>query len=103
MEEELGEYGMAYEQWHLDRKVPISIIIALFVQTMTFIWVGVTWKAEVDISLVTLKAQVSGNTDLNSKQEPRIIVLEQQLRFIADTLARIDRKLDQLDGNGTRP
>lgn len=91
---------MAVEHWHLDRKVPISIIVGLFIQTLTFIWVGVTWKAEVDSSIASLKTQVAANTEANKTQEPRITILEQQLKYIADTLARIDRKLEQVYGTG---
>jgi hypothetical protein len=81
------------EHWHLDRKVPISIIIALLLQTMTFIYVGTSWKTEVDFRVSSLEKL---NEDRKS-QEGRIIVMEQQLRYITDSLGRIERKLG---GNG---
>lgn len=83
------------EHWHLDRKVPISIIIALLLQTMTFIYVGTSWKTEVDFRVSSLEKL---NEDRKS-QEGRIIVMEQQLRYITDSLGRIERKL----GGGNAP
>ena len=77
------------EHWHLDRKVPISIITALLLQTMTFIYVGTSWKTEVDFRVSSLEKL---NEDRKS-QEGRIIVMEQQLRYITDSLGRIERKL----------
>jgi len=77
------------EHWHLDKKVPITIIVALMIQTMTFIYVGTSWKTEVDFRVANLERL---NEDRKS-QEGRIIVMEQQLRFITDSLGRIERRL----------
>jgi len=39
------------EDWHLDKKVPISIIIALVLQTFGFVAIGSAWKAGVESRL----------------------------------------------------
>lgn len=78
------------DEWHLDKKVPIGIILALVIQTISFFVVATSWKTSVDGRLVRLEEIVSDN----KSQGDRIIVLEQQLKFIADSLTRIEKKLD---------
>ena len=73
------------EQWHLDKKVPISIIIALIVQTIVAIYVGTTWKADTDFRLSALEK----SDDRASTYESRIIVLEQQFGYIRADLSEI--------------
>lgn len=83
------------EEWHLDKRVPIGIIVALVAQTISFFVVATSWKTSVDSRLGRLEEIVSDN----KSQGDRIIVLEQQLKFIADSLTRIENKLD-VDANG---
>lgn len=73
------------QYWHLDRRVPISIIFALFVQTVTFVYVGTTWKADVDSRINALEK----SEDSRGSHENRIIVLEQQFGYIRSDLAEI--------------
>lgn len=80
---------MATEEWHLDKKVPISIIVALALQTLGFIYFGTAWKTEVDFRVTNLERM---NEDRKS-QEGRIIIVEQQLNYITDSLKRIEAKL----------
>ena len=77
------------EEWHLDKKVPISIIIALVLQTFGFVAIGSAWKAEVESRLAVVEKQV----DERKNQGDRLIVLEEQLRFIKESLTRIEVRL----------
>ena len=77
------------EEWHLDKKVPISIIIALVLQTFGFVAIGSAWKAEVESRLAVVEKQV----DELKNQGDRLIVLEEQLRFIKESLTRIEVRL----------
>jgi hypothetical protein len=77
--------------WHLDRKVPIGLMLGLVIQTITLVYVGTSWKSDIDHRLVVLEK----NEDLNIPQESRLVVLEQKFNFIQETLSRIDRKLDE--------
>ena len=43
---------MAEESWHLDKKVPISLIVLILVQTSAFIW----WAATMDTRVTQLEA-----------------------------------------------
>ena len=87
---------MAEEAWHLDKKVPVGIIVALGLQTLGFIYVGTAWKTEVDFRVNNLERM----NDERKSQEGRIITMEQQLRYITDSLKRIEAKLEGTANNG---
>ncbi len=89
---------MATEAWHLDKKVPVTIIVALVLQTLGIIYVGTAWKTEVDFRISSLERL---NEDSKS-QEGRIIAVEQQLNYITDSLKRIEAKLESTIGNGQK-
>lgn len=78
------------EAWHLDKKVPIAIIVSLLIQTVTFISIAASWKTSVESRLEYLEKA----DDVKSSQGDRILILEQQLKYILDSLARIEKKLD---------
>ena len=84
---------MQKEEWHLDKKVPIGIVLALVVQTVSFFVVATSWKTSVDGRLERLEEIVSDN----KSQGDRIIILEQQLTFIAASLKRIEDRLSISD------
>ncbi len=79
------------EDWHLDKKVPISIIAALLLKTFGFVAIGSAWKAEVESRFSVVEKQV----DERKNQGERIIVVEEQLRFIKESLARIEARLGE--------
>lgn len=81
---------MSDETWHLDKRVPISIIAAIVAQTLTFVYVGTTWKVEIEQRVSTLEKSDNDRKGFES----RLIVLEQQLKFISDSLGRIEKKLE---------
>jgi hypothetical protein len=89
---------VATEAWHLDKKVPVTIIVALVLQTLGIIYVGTAWKTEVDFRISSLERL---NEDSKS-QEGRIIAVEQQLNYITDSLKRIEAKLESTIGNGQK-
>lgn len=70
------------EPWHLDKKVPISLILAIIVQSAVVMW----WAARIDAN--------------DSEQERRIAAIEswrdgtqQQLQSVNERLARIDERI----------
>lgn len=78
------------EGWHLDKKVPISIVITLIVQTVVAIYIGTTWKTEIDYRLMNVERHI----EERRSQESRIITMEQQLRYLVDSMRRIEALLD---------
>lgn len=84
-------------RWHLDKKVPISLIVALTLQGGAGIWFAGKLAQRQDDQerrLTTIEgANVSG----------RIGVLESQIGDVKEGLKRIDGKLDRLlDSSGKR-
>lgn len=80
---------MPSEQWHLDKKVPIGIIAALFMQTLVFIYVGTSWKESVDYRISALEKSDTGQ----STHENRIVILEQKFSYIQTSLDEIKELL----------
>lgn len=87
------------QAWHLDKKVPLGLMAAIIVQTITLVYVGTTWKSDVDHRLVVLEK----SDDQKRPQETRIIIVEQQLKFIAESLQRIESKIDSNQRLNSRP
>lgn len=73
--------GPSDNHWHLDKKIPISIILALMIQTAT----GVAWIVNVSNRLEKLEEtdrQRVGHGD-------RILILEQSIGYIRSDLSEI--------------
>ncbi len=86
---------MADTGWHLDKKVPIALIIAIIVQTA----VAVAFIARLDSRVSHLEEADSRAADENVSE--RLAVVESQLVGVGDTTDRIERKVDSLiDRNG---
>lgn len=81
--EEIGK------DWHLDKKVPISIIVMFIVQTLTLVYVGTSWKTDIDSRI----KQLEKSGDKSSSYESRIVILEQQFEYIRSDLAEIKNLL----------
>ena len=77
--------------WHLDKRVPIGLLFMIVVQTVTLVYVGTTWKSDIDHRLFSLERSDSDR----SSQSSRIVVLETQFTFIQDSLIRIEQKINE--------
>lgn len=73
--------------WHLDKRVPIALILALLVQTGGV----VAWFATLDNRITTVEAW----QEKNDATRDRLTAIETQLSGMKDSLARIERKLDK--------
>ena len=86
------------ESWHLDKKVPIAliltlagIIVAMVWQTIYFTALLTEWKTETDNRIKQLET-----TDLGRQNhEGRIIILEQKFNYIQESLNRIEKRLER--------
>lgn len=85
------EYQSYDNDWHLDKKVPIGLAMMIALQTLTLVYVGTTWKSDIDSRLKSLE---KGDV-INTAQENRIVILEQKFDFIHDALIRIEGKQDK--------
>lgn len=89
------------DQWHLDKRVPIAIIMSIALQTFAAVYFATAWKVVVESRLAVLEKAASDN----SGQEARIIVLEQVVIRVSDDLSEIKSILrnDRLGKNKEAP
>jgi cell division protein FtsB len=76
---------MTNEQWHLSKSVPISIIGAVVVQTITIVWF-----------IANLNANVQINTRDLARHETRIETLEASVQAQAVSMARMDENIQAI-------
>jgi len=69
-------------QWHLNKSVPVTFILAIALQTIALIWF-----------VATLRNDVDANKSLIIRNEVRVETLEDIVQGQAVTLARIDENL----------
>lgn len=81
----LGAVMAEREQWHLDKKVPIALIIALAVQTFTFGW----WAATQDARILSLERD-------NGRLEKRVEAQDAAGRDAAGRLIRVEEKASSI-------
>lgn len=88
------------EDWHLDKRVPIGIIIAILSQTLFFTYIGTQWKTVTDNRINSLEKYQAATEN----QKDRILVLEQSIMRVREDLAEIkDLLRSQKTGQLTAP
>ena len=97
---------MVDEKWHLDKRVPISIIVTLCIQTATIVW----WAAGMNHQIQTHETRLNDLSAYDKAQDVRVELMqadrttnlqrlsrvEQSLADIKEFMARIDYKLDKV-------
>lgn len=83
-------------QWHLDKKVPLSLIFAMLVQAGMVILAIADIKKDVEI----LKAQTISQKERDSQQDR---TSTDALQVLHQQLDRMDAKLDRLIEKGSKP
>jgi len=69
-------------EWHLNKSVPVTFLLAIMAQTIALIWFVATLRNDVDMNQQQL-----------IRQEARLEVVEQVVQGQAVMLARIDENL----------
>ena len=78
-------------RWHLDKKVPIALILAILAQTGAALW----WASAIDYRVNTLEER-SKSRDLIPERVTRLEVIVEQLPKTLDRIeTKLDRKLDK--------
>ena len=72
-------------QWHLNKSVPISLILAIFIQTMSVAWF-----------ISSINSDVDENTRNIAKNEAAIEVIEESVNSQAITLGRINENMSEI-------
>ena len=78
---------MSEPKWQLDRRVPVVLMLTLIAQT----GVALVWAGEAHERFVHLERQVERNANLND----RTVRVEERLNAVAESLARIEAKLER--------
>ena len=76
---------MAKEPWHLDKRVPVALIVALFMQTAGAVW----WAASIQGRLDTLERD-------ESRVEVAVAANEQAIRALETGVARQEERLSEI-------
>jgi len=76
---------MSDEPWHLSKSVPLSIIFAVVVQTVTLVWF-----------IAGLNASIESNSRDLVRHETRIEALETSVQNQAIAVARMDENIQAI-------
>ncbi|HEV7285965.1 MAG TPA: hypothetical protein VGN75_14010 [Kaistia sp.] len=76
--------------WHLDKKVPLALIVTILIQTGVAIW----FMGALSQRVTNIETALSSATD----QPIRIVRVETQMEGVRDTLKEMNDKLDRLLG-----
>ena len=76
---------MVQENWHLDKKVPLGLILGLLVQTAVI----VSWGSAKFENYEGRIANLEKSDDAQQTYERRITVLEEKFNYIRDDLTEI--------------
>ena len=85
----MSQTDTASQGWHLDRRVPVAMILTLIVQTGMAIWFISNMNSRIDANTEAIKAM--------SNHSDRIILLESHIEFQTETMRRLEAKIDRLD------
>lgn len=75
--------------WHLDKKVPLSLIFAMLIQAAGVIWVIADIKKDVEI----LKAQIVAQAQRDTRQDTD---MQGAMSLLREALKDLNLKLDRL-------
>lgn len=75
--------------WHLDRKVPIGLIVLMIAQVVGVVWFFAGIKQDVEL----LKAD---SVVLHARDNQNFEALNAAMKTFNDTFARLDAKIDRL-------
>ena len=71
-----------HEPWHLDKRVPLALILALLVQTAGMVWWAATLSSRVDGHAADIARLVESNSGHAAERQR-----------VAETLARLDERM----------
>ena len=72
------------ESWHLDKKVPLSLIFAMLIHAAMVIWAVADIKKDVEI----LKSRVATQQDRDDRQD----------KTLGEVVSRLQTQLERMDG-----
>ena len=85
------------ERWHLDKRVPISIIGALICQTIVITWYFAGVQAQVtdhERRMSTQERATEARSLRELAQEGRLARIEEGIRALLETATRLERRVE---------
>jgi len=82
---------MSEEPWHLSKSVPISFILAIFLQTLALIWFVATLRNDVDnnsSNILRSEIKVEGLSDIVHNQSIMLARIDENLKVIRDAIEK---------------
>lgn len=80
------------DAWHLDKRVPLGILLALAVQTVTMVAIASSWRASTDERLQTLEENIADNVVLRRRQWDSITANTASNQSLDAKLAGLDER-----------
>lgn len=87
----MGDNGGKRENWHLDKRVPIAIILTIAFQTFTATWFAATAMARLANAEEWIKE--------NKQFVQQLPVIQNDISYIKAGLQRIEVKIDRSAGD----
>jgi len=97
---EVSASSSQQQGWHLDRRVPVTIILALVLQTMGGVWWGARLDARVESNtarLAAAEALLTNQIAERSAMVERLARIEERANAQVDLLREIARRLQALE------
>lgn len=87
------------KHWTVDRRIPLALIFALFVQTGSLVW----WARGIESDVAQHSRQLAAieAERMSVRIAERLAVLEMQMSNSADVLRRVDARLRGTDPSPT--
>lgn len=73
--------------WHIDRRIPIALVLTILIQTGGAVW----WLATLNSRVSNLEEKLGAV----ASQPERLVRVETQVEALTKTMDRIERKLDR--------
>lgn len=77
------------EGWHLDKRVPVSIIVVLLMQFVAGLWVVAEMRKDIDV----LKIQT---IETRERERARDLQYAETMQHLRTDILEVNRKLDRL-------
>ena len=84
--------GQEKEQWHLDKRVPLALIVMIFIQSASAIWWAASVDSEMDVhqeQIQTLKEDLKESKARTDEAVNAVGELKIHLQYTNDTLTEI--------------
>lgn len=90
---------MATEGWHLDKRVPISLIATLLVQTIALVWFVAALHKNVEQNTASIKAvqsELALRRPIIENNQVGLAVISSQIDSLTKSTDRLSDKVDDL-------